>query len=122
MGITANDAQSKADIDGYNGVFTDLATAEEALKQAWLTNGATAYGRAKRLRQTEFKFTAEVTILDANGDKVISLGKSYKAGGNGVPANASTKVEVRVKIDYTEGPTKHPKGWYATSIFPLPAR
>ncbi|MFE2408864.1 polymorphic toxin-type HINT domain-containing protein [Kitasatospora sp. NPDC059408] len=121
-GTDAIRAQLKAETDGYTGVFKDLATAEEALKQAWLTDGAKQYGQAKRLGKSEFKFTADVSVLDANGDKLTSLGEVYQRGGNGVTTPSSTKVEVRVKIDYTEGPTKHPKGWYVTSIFPLPRR
>ncbi|MEU8517751.1 polymorphic toxin-type HINT domain-containing protein, partial [Kitasatospora sp. NPDC048722] len=121
-GTDAVRAQAKAELDGFTGVFTDLATAEEALKQAWVSDGAKQYGTAKRLGKSEFKFTAEVTILDANGSKLTSLGDVYQRGGGGVPTPSSTKVEVRVKIDYTTGPDKHPKGWYVTSIFPLPRR
>ncbi|MFD0277812.1 polymorphic toxin-type HINT domain-containing protein [Kitasatospora sp. NPDC127111] len=120
MGVTPNGAQAMAETKGVNGVFTDLATAEEALKQAWLSKGATEYGKAKRLRKSEFTFTAEVSVLDAKGNKLTSLGDVYRQGGGGVSAPSSTKVEVRVKIDYTEGPNKHPKGWFVTSIFPLP--
>ncbi|WP_380282318.1 polymorphic toxin-type HINT domain-containing protein [Kitasatospora purpeofusca] len=117
MGTTPALAQAKAEVDGIAGVFSDLATAEEALQQAWASKGAARYAIETRRKSHEFRFRAEVTLLDSAGVKRTSLGEVYRQGGGGVSAPSSTTVEVMVRI---VGKDRHPKGWYVTSIFPLP--
>ncbi|MFF8772141.1 polymorphic toxin-type HINT domain-containing protein [Kitasatospora sp. NPDC015120] len=117
LGITVADARLKAIADGSNGVFTDLATAEAALRKAvqqnsgWLATFRSS-GRAKG------KFKTTLKDLTVNGQNVTSLGTIYvsQADRSVKEITAGTRVEVRMVSD-----PNHPGGrnWFVSSIFPI---
>ncbi|WP_405888984.1 polymorphic toxin-type HINT domain-containing protein [Streptomyces sp. NBC_01136] len=117
MGVTEAEAEAMALSKGVNGVFTDLDTAQEALRQAMLKQNS---WMAKFMKGPERsgEFTVKLDNLVVNGKPVTSLGKVYakQADGTVRVLNAGTRVTVRVVKDSAHvGKRK----WLVTSIFPL---
>ncbi|MFJ8433835.1 polymorphic toxin-type HINT domain-containing protein [Kitasatospora sp. NPDC094019] len=118
LGITVRDAELKAIADGSNGVFSDLAVAEAALRQAIQTKSSWLARLAQRTGMRD-RFRITLKDLEVEGKKVTSLGKVYtvRADGTTVDAvEAGLRVEVRVVTDHS-----HPgrPNWYVSSIFPV---
>ncbi|MGW2253275.1 polymorphic toxin-type HINT domain-containing protein [Kitasatospora sp. NPDC001660] len=116
MGVSPQLAEQLARDKGTNGVFTDLAVAEKALRTAIQkqTGWMSKFGKSGK---SSDKFQITLGALEVDGKQVTSFGKTYKLMPNGTVESfdTGTRVEVRIVKDANhEG-----RNWYISSIFPV---